>query len=88
MPNLTSDAVYIKIDRPSLERAATRLKPARPFVRRISDRQYQVSGSKGAAYVVDLLTVPAGEIAHCSCPAKTVCRHQAAAVIFEMGVRA
>jgi uncharacterized Zn finger protein len=85
MTSYNTTDLFLKLERPALERAARRLTP-RPFVRRTGDRQYTVSGSRGAVYTVTIKTIPGGVIGHCSCPATQICRHQVAALIFEQGV--
>lgn len=87
MTDYSQEATYFKLTRPSLERAADRLLRVR--VNRVGGygRCHRVQG-RGGAYIVTLATARGMELGHCSCPAKVICRRQAAAVLFETGIEA
>ena len=83
-----TDATFIKLTRPVLERAIRRAREVRPHVRRVSERVYEVSGSKpGTAYRVELHRAGGANLGRCSCAASGTCYHLASASALHIAIQ-
>ena len=59
----------IKLTTDTMQKAIARAKAVRPRVRRIADRGYTVSGSKGDTYTVTFAVANGLKLAECNCKA-------------------
>ena len=88
MSDYDQPADFIKLTRPTLERAIMRAKQVHPFVRRVSEGVYAVSGSKGGHYRVDLLAVNGRRLGRCDCASRGACYHLVAAAALHISIQA
>ena len=79
----------IKLESHKMINAINRAKAVRPRVRRLAERSYSVSGSKGDTYTVVFVVANGHKLAECNCKAGEagmLCYHVAAAAALNIAV--
>lgn len=79
----------IKLETKSMTKAIEKARAAHPTVRVINadERTYAVYGSRGDAYTVRFAVANGHKLAECSCPARGLCYHIAAAASLNIAVQ-
>jgi uncharacterized Zn finger protein len=78
-----------KLTTESIAKAAERAKAERLKVRALSvvERKYAVTNAKGITYTVEFIVANGLKLAQCDCPARTICKHMAAAASLNIAVQ-
>ncbi len=76
----------IRLESDKMQKAIERAKQVRPRVRRLAERSYSVTGSRGDLYTVNFAVVNGMKLAECSCPATGMCFHISAAASINIAV--
>ncbi|MCI0390332.1 MAG: hypothetical protein MOB07_16400 [Acidobacteria bacterium] len=79
----------IKLQADKMTKAIERAKAIRPRVRVLSvaERTYSVTGSRGDLYTVKFAVANGHKLGECSCPARGMCYHLAAAAAVNIGIQ-
>jgi uncharacterized Zn finger protein len=87
MEDYANQADYIKLTPAVLARAILRAKEVRPFVKRVAERVYAVTGSRGNTYRVELRQANGHRLGKCDCASTRACFHIAAACALNIAVQ-